>query len=67
MSRLDEPVDRPFLVEVAALVDAAHRPREDGRLPRGCINCTADGCERVTWAAPILAAHRQRRAAACRR
>ncbi|MFI7072032.1 hypothetical protein [Micromonospora sediminicola] len=67
MSRLDEPIHRPFVVEVAALVDAAHRPRDDGQPPRGCTNCTEAGCDRVTWAAPILAEHRKRRAEACRR
>ncbi|MEV7268392.1 hypothetical protein AB0N38_33035 [Micromonospora aurantiaca] len=66
MSRVEERVDRAFVVEVASMVEAAHQPRDDGR-PRACLYCTPDGCERVAWAAPILAAHRERRAAACRR
>ncbi|MFI6332960.1 hypothetical protein ACIBBG_32225 [Micromonospora chersina] len=63
MSRLEERVDRPFVVEVASIVEAAHQPRADG-VCRRCLYCTSAGCERMAWAAPILAEHR--RAVACR-
>ncbi|MFI6333057.1 hypothetical protein ACIBBG_32735 [Micromonospora chersina] len=65
MSRIVEPLDRAFTVEVASIVEAAHQPRADGTCRR-CLYCTSAGCERMTWAAPILAEHRQRRAVACR-
>lgn len=61
MSRLDERIDRPFVVEIAAVVEAAHTTG------RGCLDCTPQGCERMDWARPILAEHRARRAAALAR
>ncbi|MFI2650219.1 hypothetical protein [Micromonospora fulviviridis] len=61
MSRIDEPVDRAFTIEVAALVESAHTTG------RGCLYCTPGDCERQAWARPILAEHRQKRAAACLR
>ena len=56
MSRIEERIDVPFVVEVARMTIDSH---DAGRR---CQCCTDDGCEQDAWARQRLAEHRSTRA-----
>lgn len=58
MSRLDEPIDRGTVYEVAGRVLDHHNAGGT------CQSCTADDCPQTAWALAGVAAAYSRRAAA---
>lgn len=65
MTSMYDEASPSLLAAMASQTEEQHQPK--GGKPGRCSQCGPDGCERMEWAAGILAEYRRDRAAFLRR